>query len=272
MTDTLSLLRDADPAARRPDPPLPLDLMERIRATPPPPPRRRRPRRLVLVPVAVAALAVAVVVLVPADRADLAARAYAATAPDEGVLFTELLEEYAPPDGTTERRVTQIWQRGDRMHRVQTATGSDGRQRIFEWVLDERGLHSKMPEPPVDTIPRDGDAQDREILDHWERTFVDEFRARYADAQLRDAGPATFEGRPAHAYDVLGIRDVRETYFIDPETALPMGYRAAYPWYDRDHPGRLIGHERVTLVVRRIERLPATPDNLARLTAQWVQR
>ena len=59
------------------------------------------------------------------------------------------------------------------------------------------------------------------------QTVVERFRARYRD--MRDAGDTTFNGRPARAYT-----SGDETYYVDRETALPLGrvitattYRAA---------------------------------------------
>ena len=39
-----------------------------------------------------------------------------------------------------------------------------------------------------------------------------------------------------------------------------------------DSPGHKTGEMRITETVNRIERLPLTPDNLARLTAPWADR
>jgi hypothetical protein len=281
MTDTLALLRAADPAARLPDSPLPTDLMDRILATPPPPPRPRprMRRRLVLVPVA-AALAAAAVALVPGERTDLAARAYAATAPDEGVLYTELVTETVGLADEVERSVTQIWQHGDRSHRIRRIVDDRGRTRtmpgsgrpfVYEYVLDDGVLRGLMPEGGVQVLRGSDNAEAQAIVDRERSSLVDTFRERYAGADLRDAGGTTFDGRPAHAYDVHGIGDVRETYYLDPEDGVPMGFKASFPLYDPENRDRMIGEQRITEVVRRFERLPATPENLARLTAPWVK-
>jgi hypothetical protein len=281
MTDTLALLRDADPAARLPESPLPTDLMDQILATPPrsPRPRRRMRRRLVLVPVA-AAIAAAAIVLVPGERTDLAARAYAATALDEGVLYTELVTEQVNPNNEVEHSVTQIWQHGDRSHRIRRMVDAEGRTRtlpqhdrawVYEYVQDDGVLQGLMPEGGVQILRASDNAEAKAILEQERASFVDSFRARYADVELHDAGPATFDGRPAHAYEVRGIRDVRETYYLDPDDGTPMGFEARFPLYDPRDPSRVTGEQRITEIVRRIERLPATPENLARLTAPWVK-
>src|SRR6202008_373203 len=105
---------------------------ERIVHTPPK--RRRRPRRrLVLIPAAAAGAPLAVA-LPPRGRphpAALAPRASAATATRDGVLYTELFSTSVRPDGEVERSVTQIWQHGDRSHRVRRIVDADGRTRTF---------------------------------------------------------------------------------------------------------------------------------------------
>jgi hypothetical protein len=268
MTDPLSLLRDADPAARVPaaDEPPPRALLERIVATPPP--SRRSPRRRLAMAVVAAAVAVAAVlgVLAPGERADLAARAYAAIAPGEGVLYTELHSELSTPGDPVERSVTRIWQRGDQSRWVRT-TWRANEPWTVEYVQDDGVLHFRLPDGQIETI-RGSDGRTQWNLLEYERTnFVDSFRARYAGRDLRDAGPATFDGRPARAYVASGPGR-RETFYVDPRHGTPRGLVTVLPVRE---PGNPTGEVRFTDVLRRIERLPPTRENLAQLSAPWAE-
>jgi hypothetical protein len=278
MTDPLTLLRDADPAARMADVEPPRDVLERIVATPPP--RRRRPRRRLAVAIVAAAVAAAALlgVLVPGERTNLAARAYAATAPDEGVLYTELTDELIIPGEPVERSVTRIWQRGDRSRRARTVLDGPGRPgAVTEHVLDDGVLRTRLPDGEIQVLRPDFNEEAPQVLEGERTSFVDSFRSHFAAAELRDAGLTTFVGRPAHAYEARGRGDVQRTYYLDPESAMPLGYVLVFPMYEpvvrngRLGPGAPTGEGRITQVLRRFERLPATPENLARLTAPWVK-
>jgi hypothetical protein len=97
-------------------------------------------------------------------------------------------------------------------------------------------------------------------------TFIEAFRARYANAELQDAGRTTFADRPAQAYRVEHRQPgLRETYYLEPDTGLPLGSVLTFSL-----GGPEAGVGRVTEVVRRLERLPATSENLALLTAPWA--
>jgi hypothetical protein len=74
-----------------------------------------------------------------------------------------------------------------------------------------------------------------------------------------------------------------ETYYVDAETGDPLG--SVKTLAIRHHPrpsareperipppGRKIGEMRITEVVNRIERLPLTAENRARLSAPWAER
>jgi hypothetical protein len=280
MTDPISLLRDADPAARAPeaDRPPPRELLERIVAAPPPPRRRRMPRRLALVAVAAAVALAVAVAIVPGDRGDLLARAYAVTSPGDGVLYTELYSEQEMPGFGGERSVTRIWQRGDRSHRIRRLVDARGRTRtypghdrpwVYEYVQDDGVLRALLPEGEIQTVRERHGGEARTILERERTSFVDSFRARYAGADLADAGETTFDGHPARAYDVRRANQWHETYYVDPESGTPMGFVVTFPM---ERPGGRVTEARYTEVLRRLERLPATPENLARLTAPWVKR
>jgi hypothetical protein len=62
---------------------------------------------------------------------------------------------------------------------------------------------------------------------------------------------------------------VGETYYLDPDSGLPLGSVRTLPMRDPD-TGRPTAEARFTEILRRMERLPATPENLARLTAPWA--
>jgi hypothetical protein len=104
------------------------------------------------------------------------------------------------------------------------------------------------------------------------QTVVERFRARYQ--HMRDSGDTTFGGRPARAYTSGG-----ETYYVDRETALPLGSVVISPLYEDEvdpktrkpvRGDRKDGELRVTETVDRIERLPATAENLKLLDAPEI--
>jgi hypothetical protein len=271
--DPVELLREADPARRPPGVAAapPLDLLERIVAGPPPPPRKRARRRLAVAAaagIAAVAAAIALPLLLPADRADLLARAYAATAADEGVLYTELAATSRVPGQPPERTITRIWQSGDRSRRVRAVVDADGATRrlpgtdrpwIYEHVQDGGVLRTRLPEGGVQTIRESDGAAARGILARERTGLVERFRRRYAEGGLADAGATTFEGRPAHAYVAGGRGTMRETYFFDPASGRPLGSEIA---------GRGFSYSEV---VRRFERLPSSPSSRARLSARWAR-
>jgi hypothetical protein len=278
MTDPLRLLRDADPAARLTDAdgPPPRHVLDAIVASRPPRRRRRPPRRLV---VAAAAAAVAVVallgVLAPDERTDLAARAYAVTTPGDRILYIELTTENAAPGLETARSVDRIWQQGDRAHVIHAIVGPDGRPKtapqfgrawVYEYVEDGGVTQLRMPDGTVDRIPGPIGPGVAGVLGLDQGNFVDLFRARYSDAVLRDAGRTTFADRPAQSYEVKHhIPGIRETYYLHPATGMPLGSVRTFEL------GRRGGVGRQTEVVRRIDRLPATPQNRARLAPPWAE-
>ena len=263
MLDTR--LRDSDPAtafdAQTSAPP-PAHVLERIVATPPPRAHRRR-----LLPagaaVAVAALAaVAFLVLGGSPKVDLAARAYAATAPEDAVIFTQTTLIADGPEGHHTLNRTTSWQRGDRMHNVMEID-EDGKHWRYEH--DQNGpVFRTLVDGKVRSIRSDDpgwkDDEGSKGFAENLQTVVERFRARYQD--MRDAGDTTFNGRPARAYT-----SGDETYYVDRETALPLGrvtvaktYRAAIdPKTRTPVRGEPMGELRTTETVDRFERLPATP-------------
>jgi hypothetical protein len=308
----LTRLRAADPVTWLRDEtdayaPPPRHVMERIVAsTPPPPPRGRWRRRLVIAAATAsvaAAAALGLLQLLPSDkRVDLAAKAYAATAPGDSVVYTKLTLESSTtpgfhpgpgPDG--DRTTEEIWQYRGRAHRVTDVirVGGNDAGRTWRYEYDTRGdvLRALYPNGTVDTLRRTDNSQIRRIFESETQTVVDLFRKRYADAQLRDAGKTIFAGRPARAYEVIKaptpkrtpvpVPD-RETFYLDPENGLPLGSASVtYGWsVGRLNPKDLrpprrpavkpdVEH-RSTVIVDRYERLPATPENLAKLDAPAI--
>ena len=80
------------------------------------------------------------------------------------------------------------------------------------------------------------------------------FRRDYERQQLHDDGMTTLDGRSVHAYSAGP-----DTWYIDPDTALPVGQRVMVS--TPPDPTR----RPVTMVIKTYEKLPATPENLAKL-------
>jgi hypothetical protein len=251
--DVIERLRAADPA-RGVDPHPPEGLLERLRATPPS--RRRRPRRaLVLVPIAVVAAAAAV--LVPGASPNLAARAYAQTAPaGDRILYvrTTIETEMRTPTITKDTHaVRERWQQNDRWYQ---RTDFDGR--IFE---ETRGADGVLRFSDGTTAPPD-------YVARLAPGFIEEFRARYERGTLDESGTAGFNGRPARRYVVDEGRN-RYEYYLDAETGMPLGSVERFavlspgPGQPAEGPN---GTFTATTVVDTLEQLPPTPANLRRLS------
>lgn len=303
--DPLLLLRRADPAERVDvdlDAPPPAAVLARITASPPRRPRRLR-GRFVIAAVAGVTAAVAGASLLPAGSTiDPAARAYAQTAPDEhilhvGLTLTTVITGQRPMEQRTDE---QIWQYRDRTRRVETTTQRDDRagtpeRETFDHVKVGDVLRTRLDDGEIQTI-RAGDGDEARQPLQVDGDFIASFRRRYASDALRDVGETTFAGRRARAYEVIDpgapTRGLRrppvdsETYYVDAETGDPLGSVSTMALHDPEFGpdgtpllgpggkplGRKNGEMRMTEVVNRLERLPLTPDNLARLTAPWAQR
>jgi hypothetical protein len=245
-------------------------VLERIVAQPP----RRRRRLAPAVALAVAAIAaLAFAVLGGASQVDLAARAYAATAPEDAVILTETtLVSDGPGEHHTVTRTTS-WQRGDRLHNVMDVV-QDGK--TWRYEHDQNGpVFRTLLDGHVRAIRSDDpgwkDDEGRKGFAENLQTVVERFRARYRT--MRDAGDTTFNGRPARAYT-----SGDETFYLDRESALPLGsvmtpstYRVKIdPKTRKPVAGEKTGEMRITETVDRFERLPATPENLALLDAPAI--
>src|SRR5262249_30191492 len=157
----------------------------------------------------------------------------------------------------------------DRMHDVMELV-QDGKP--FGYEHDQNGpVFRTLHDGKVDAIRRDDpgwrNGEGEKGFAQNLQTVVERFRARFA--RLRDAGETTFNGRRARAY-----RDGDMTYYIDRETALPLGTVLASTIYadGRVDPqtkrliptGRPIAL-RIVTTVDRYQRLPVTPESLSLL-------
>ena len=310
--DPLTRLRARDPVTwlreqAGADEPPPGAVLARILATPPEP-RRPRPRRRLVLAAAVVAVAViaALAMVLPSDtRVDLAARAYAATAPADAVVFTEEVHETtarrlrpgSQPLPPAQSSVIRMWQRGDRMHNKMWDVQADKEKRwYYEHEQNGDTLRTLNPDGTVDTM-RVGDPgwdpeEVRYVFATGRRTIVEQFRARYADAELRELGETTFDGKRAREYEVIARRPPppdrfpppmpkqQERFYIDVATGLPLGSRSVLPLrgvkvdpetrkpvHATDEPyGEMI----FTQVIKRFEKLPVTAENLALLDAPAI--
>jgi hypothetical protein len=297
--DVLDRLRRRDPAADL-QPPPPDDLLARLIAEPRPAaaPRRSpladRRVRIAVGVAAAAALAGGVSVAgLGGASPDLAARAYAQTDPARGVLHvflrdrTEFDGPQKPPDtdGTVES-----WVHGDEAHTI--LRGENGTLTSDQLLGADGVIRNVTDTGELQTLSPDDGAEAREIIARSRQDFVSDFRSRYERGVLDDTGDTTFMGRAARRYVVThpgvhvagGDRRVgasTEEYFVDPSNGAPLGSifsSALYvPHTGKDgkavlgkdgHPvldDEPSGTVRFIQAVEKIERLPATPANLAKV-------
>lgn len=280
----MATLRGHTPSATRPA------VLEQITATP-----RRAPRRLAIAAVAAVTVAAAAVALLSSGaKFDPAASAYAQTAPGPHILpvvvGSSMVMTGSHPIRQQDR--SEMWQYGDRSHRI-TATSqqdaSDGTppHETIEYVKVGDVLRARMQDGEIQTLRSTDSDEARQAL-QVESDFIAAFRRRYESHALRDAGETTFAGRRARAYEVTDAASptpgvprppaTTETYYLDAETGDPLGSTRTMALYEPklgpDHkvvPSNVqTGEMRVTEVVDRLERLPLTPGNLAKLTAPWA--
>jgi hypothetical protein len=256
-TDVDALVRCADPAAE----PSRMDEVDALLAqaaaitagAAATPPRRRRPPRrlLVAVPIAAAALLFAVPMALNHGGGSLAARAYAATDPGDQIVHEVAVMTIPPGEGGPATMTNETWYRpSDGTARsIQSVPGHSA----SEAVHDADGVvHFTTPEGTTETVAPETEAA-RQRID-WTRSVTLTFRRDYEQQQLRDDGMTTLDGRPVHAYSAD-----RDTWYIDPDTALPVGQREMV----RTPPDPT--WRPVTMVIKTYEQLPPTPENLAKL-------
>jgi hypothetical protein len=250
---------------------------------------------------AVVAAAVALLTVGSTIDIDPAARAYAQTAPGEHILHVDLtLTTVMTGDNPMDQRTDeQIWQYRDRTHRVETTTQHDDsagtpERETFDHVKVGDVMWTRMDDGEIQTL-RASDSDEARMAVEVDRDFIASFRRRYASHSLRDAGETEFAGRRARAYEVTNPRAPTpgimrlpvdtETYYLDAKTGDPLGSVKTLALREHKRPsgkaefrpedmrvGPKIGEIRMTEVVNRIERLPLTPENRARLTAPWAER
>jgi hypothetical protein len=299
MTDPITLLREADPVERLDvdlDAPPPIAVLERITATPPRRTPRRALSRLAIAAVGACAAAAAVLALLSGGAEfDPAARAYAQTAPGPQILHvivnTSMVMTGSHPIRQQDR--DEMWQYGDKSHRVTATSQQDDSNgtpphETIEYVKVGDVLRARMQDGEIQTT-RTSDSDEARRALQTESDFVAAFRRRYEKHALRDAGETTFAGRRARAYEVTDAADsspgelrppaTKETYYLEAKTGDPLGSIRTMALYDftvgRDHKpvqtNVKTGDIRTTEVVERLERLPLTPANLAKLTAPWAK-
>jgi len=276
MHDVLTRLERADPIAYLDAPhdaPPPADVLERIVATPAPP-RRPRWKRPAVAALAAATAAAALLALLPPSggKVDLAARAYAATAPEDQVIFTVITSEMSL-DAAPLQQQTRLttWQRGDRMHNVEEVVQTGVNAGTWRYEHDQKdGVFRTLLNGKVQAIRADDPGwkggEGRAGFAQNLLTVVDRFRARFAEHRMRDDGETTFAGRKVRAYTVLDPEQAgaQETFYLDAETALPVGDVHVLPASGQT------SEVRITEVVDRYQRLPPTPDNLKLLDAPAI--
>jgi hypothetical protein len=270
--DLLDRLRASDPA-RDLDATAPEELLQTLLATPRPQARRRRPRRkkLVLLPAAAIAGAAALLVLLPGGSPDLAARAYAQTAPaHDSILYvhtTTTLSQRVPGDNNDKVSSSARWQQGERWHAI-THFGKD------EVVEEIRGADGVLHFSDGETARREDGGDAQQYIDRRATGFLAEFRSDYETGRLDESGEAVFNGRPAKRYVVVEKEgESRGEYFLDAETGMPLGSRRTGALYRSDigadrRPklGPKIGTLTDVTTVDALEQLPATPENEKQLS------
>jgi hypothetical protein len=263
----LEQLRALDPAADARENEQAAERLLRTVLAEPRPVSRRRARRRLLVAIPVAA-AVLIALPLALDRSgeSLAAKAYAATTPGDEIIHE--ISVHTVRGGASEMQ--ESWSRpiDGRARSVSTAAGREP----AVTVIGRNGvahLHLPWAHPPDQTIKPVGgpfDPMIRRLID-GARSVTLGFRDDYAGQKLHDAGTTTFDGRTVHVYTadtertVVGhhAAHVHRTFYLDPDTDLPIGERV--DGIRPDGSRSLLD----TTVVKTYEKLPPTPENLAKL-------
>jgi hypothetical protein len=115
----------------------------------------------------------------------------------------------------------------------------------------------------------DGTTAPPEYVAQLPPDFIAEFRLRYERGTLDASGTTTFDGRHARRYVVDEGRN-RHEYFLDAETGMPLGSFERFAVYQGEagepvKGARPNGTFTARTTVDTLERLPATPANLAKL-------
>lgn len=282
MSQLIDRLAEHDPAAGA-DPSVPEHVLARILAEPPerdssrvasfPQGRRFAPRRLALaggLAVTIAAGAVVVPGLLDGSPG-LAERAYAETATTDDVVLhqrrTIRLEltgnDNIPPALREQTSTLERWQHGDDSRSVLEAGGTRAETRIVDGVSTRRD---------ADGLTSTSDPQLVEMNAAIVREDpITTFRTAFAEDKLTETGTVAFGGRTAKRFVTpeertpapLPVDVVAWEYFLDAETAQPLGARQTYTVLHED--GRRTV-DTTTIAITTLERLRATPENVGLVT------
>ncbi len=288
--DILERLREHDPAAELDAAP-PAELLARLTAEPRSQltaPARRSLAQRPLVRVAVAGVATAALLAgvsagINGDASpDLAARAYAQTDASADILHVVLRgrTDIVPHDSSIKRsqlpdeqaESVETWLYGREAHTVITGGGAGQKTITSDQLLGADGVLRNRLSDTGETqtlAPSDG-REARQIIARSRRGFVAEFRARYERGVLDESGPTTFMGHSARRYVVEGSASRlggREQYFLDAASGAPLGMVTELTILKPEAiaTAEPLGTMRHTTVVERIEHLPATDANLAKV-------
>lgn len=244
--------------------------------------RSRRAARPVLAMAAAVVLTVGVVAGRDGGVPDLAARAYAQTDP-RGVVLHVVRSGRTESSGSglvDGSGTAETWTYGDEAHVVLTERQDDGQTSTYDQLLGADGvLRNRIDGVHERVIDPQDSLEVRAAIASLRGDFVGDFRKRYERGALDDTGTTTFAGRAARRYVVDGQPPVgpgpgaaREEYFLDAETGAPLGSVMTHRLYKPQlvdgkliRRGKLDGTLRSTQVIDRLERLPATPANLAKV-------
>jgi hypothetical protein len=211
-------------------------------------------------------------------RASLADRAFAATAPMPGFITytrTTTVQTGGPPSLESYDELRQ-WQYQDRMHNFMFT-----RQPRGEWTYehDQNGgtmrtlMHNDKGGSEFQITHKTDPGWDPEELERGFKvgvtTLVDKFRQEIQNA--KDLGETTFNGKRAHAY-LVTVPWERHlpgdvTYYVDPDTALPLGSQMRFPVYRTEKDRAPVGESTTTTTVDSYEHLNPSPENLKLLDA-----
>ncbi len=270
LADGARVARDLDPTA-------PEALLHALTAVPRRPQKRRRPRATrLLLPLAAAAAVTGAAVLEPGGSTDLAAKAYAQTAPPPAqILYVrttmrETIDTPAHHDVNTS--TTEVWERGGVSHSI-LRYGPGLRHRTDEWLAADGTLRLRSDVSGEETTRRQDGQEQREYIDRKAPGFVATFRRDYERGRLDARGDARFAGRPARRYVVTTEGDRQESY-LDAESGAPLGSKHTVTLSevrigpDRKplpEPGKRSGTASYVTTVEALDHLPPTPANLAKL-------
>jgi hypothetical protein len=274
MTDVLDRLAAADPAGHLPESEPHMALFEHLVAAPATAPARwarvrRAPRTLAFAfgaLVATAASVALVVVSVGGGSVDLAAKAYAQSTPSGAIVHYVETARYTPSRGNPKmlgsgQSRLERWVYGDRSHTILKSGGETYDQELGS----DQVLHNHIEPGGEDQTLRPGDTEYAHIIAASKQDPVSQYRARYDAGELTDAGETTLEGRTARGYTYTktarfsyGPETTTDTFYVDPASGELLG--------SREEVTNASGTSELVRTLTEFERLPVTPENLAKLS------